>query len=199
MRKEAQFYIIAAVVIAVVIAGLIKVINYAIVRPTPVQFYDLSKQLEQESTRVIDYGTFMNKDVTTYVDDFVIHFLRYAKDKDPNIGIIYIYGNTSQLIIANYGSYDAGVFTKINRTILYGADAETINQLRIDIGGAQVGKKIIEEKSIFGNFKTAFAPAKNIWVNISGRVYSFDLKGEQYFFAIVGSEKAGEIYYNIVK
>lgn len=199
MQRKAQFYIIITVIIAVVVTGLITILNYALVRPEPIQFYDLSKQLERETTKVIDYGVYSEQDIPSHIEDFVNNFIKYAHEKDPNLGLIYIYGNANTLIVANYGKDDAGVITETNKTVLYGSEAQAISQIRMDIGGQQVGKKIVEEKGIFGGIKTVFGPSKKVVVNISDRVYEFDLRGQQYFFAIVKSEKEGETYYNLIE
>lgn len=199
MQRKAQFYIIITVIIAVVVTGLITILNYALVRPEPIQFYDLSKQLERETTKVIDYGVYSEQDIPSHIEDFVNNFIKYAHEKDPNLGLIYIYGNANTLIVANYGKDDAGVITETNKTVLYGSEAQAISQIRMDIGGQQVGKKIVEEKGIFGSIKTVFGPSKKVVVNISDRIYEFDLRGQQYFFAIVKSEKEGETYYNLIE
>lgn len=198
MQKKAQFYIIITVIITVVVMGLITILNYVLVKPEPVQFYDLSKQLEREATKVIDYGVYSDKDIPLYIDDFINNFLKYAHEKDPNLGLIYVYGNSTFLVVANYGKDDAGVITETNRTVLYGAEAQAVSQIRMDIAGQQVGKKVVEEKGIFGNVKALFGPSKTVKVNISDKVYEFNLRGQQYFFAIVKSESEGETYYQLI-
>ncbi|MBS3090315.1 hypothetical protein J4433_00930 [Candidatus Pacearchaeota archaeon] len=199
MKKNAQFYIIVSAIIIMVVTGLITILNYVVVRPEPIQFYDLSKQLEREATKVIDYGVYTGGDIPAHIEDFITNFLKYAHEKDPEIGLIYIYGNATSLIVANYGKDDAGVVTELNKTVLYGSEAESISQIRMDIAGQQVGKKIIEEKGIFGNIKTVLGPSKLVRVNISNKIYDFDLKGQQYFFAIVKSESEGETYYSLIE
>lgn len=199
MQKKAQFYIIVTVIITVVVTGLITILNYALVKPEPIQFYDLSKQLERETTKVIDYGIYSEKDIPMYIDDFINNFLKYAQEKDPNLGLIYIYGNSSILVVANYGKDDAGVITETNKTVLYGSEAQAVSQIRMDIAGQQVGKRIVEEKGIFGNIKTVLGPSKVVRVNISDKMYDFDLRGQQYFFAIVKSEGEGETYYSLIR
>jgi len=196
MYNRGQFYIIITVIISVVIAGLITIVNYAVVKPEPIQFYDLSKQLEYEATRVIEYGVYSGEDIAVKIENFIQNFLAYAHEKDPQLGLIYIYGNSSQLVIVNYGKDDAGIVTEVNKTILTGSEAESVSQIRIDVGGQNIGKKIVEEKGIFGNIKATFGSTKKVRVNISNNIYEFDLRGNQYFFAILKSEKEGETYYS---
>lgn len=196
MQKKSQFYLIMAAVIIVVITGLISIVNYAVVKPEPVQFYDLSKQLENEVNRVIDYGTYNSVDVPTYVDKFVAEFIKYAQEKDPNIGLIYIYGNENYLTVVNYGKDEAGVIVANKSIPLTGGQAKQVSNIRLDIGGKQIGKKVIEEKSLFGSIRQTFAPSsKTVEVQINNKIYTFDLRGQQYFFAIVKSEKENETYF----
>jgi hypothetical protein len=197
-ERKAQFYILMAAIIATVLTGLIAIVNYAIVKPEPVQFYDLTNQLENEVNRVIDYGTYTGKDVAAYVEDFVKYFLAYAQEKDPDLGLIYIYGNSSYLVVANYGKNDSGVFTDVNKTVLTGGSAQAVSTVKMDIGGTQIGKKIIEQQKMFVNIRQTFGPSKTVVVNISDKMYNFDLRGQQYFFAIVESTKDNETYYSIV-
>ena len=199
MQKQGQFYIIAAVVISTIIAGLITITNYTLVRPEPAQFYDLTKQLESEVGKIIEYGIYSNQDISVYIDNFIKNdFLKYAHEKEPSVGVIYIYGNGSFLSVVNYGSDDAGVITELNRTTLSGSQAQTISQVKLHVGNQPIGKRIVEEKGIFGNIKAEVANTKFVQVNISGKIYDFPLKGEQYFFAILKSEKNGEVYYGVV-
>ena len=200
MEKTGQFYILAATVIAVILAGLITIVNFALVKPEPVQFYDLSKQLEREAGQVIEYGVYNDKDVASYVDNFVKNeFLPYAHEKDPNIGVIYIYGNASQLVIVNYGKNDAGIVSEVNKTVLYGSEANSTSQINMILDPeTRVSKKIFEEKSIFGNIKATLHNTKFVQVNIGGKLYDFPLKGDQYFFAVVDSQKDGENFYSYV-
>jgi hypothetical protein len=196
--KKAQFYIIVTLIITLVVTGLITIFNYALVKPEPVQFYDLSKQLEREATRIIDYGVYSGQDIYPYIEDFISKFLIYAHEKDPDLGLIYIYGNESLLVVVNYGKDEAGVITKTGEQILHGAEAQAVSQITMEIGGQHIGKKIVEEKGIFGNIKALFGPSKLVKVTIAGKEYEFNLKGQQYFFAIVKSEKEGETYYQII-
>lgn len=196
--KKSQFYIIMSAIIAVVLTGLIAIVNYVIVKPEPIQFYDLSKQLESEVNRVIDYATYNNKDVASAVDDYVQSFLKYAQEKDPQLGLIYVYGNSTYLIVVNYGKNDSGVFFANRSVPLYGSEAQQVSQIRMDIGSAQIGKKIVEEKGIFQKIRETFYPGQNkvIVINVADKFYNFALRGQQYFFAVVKSEKENETYYS---
>lgn len=194
-NKKAQFYILVSAMIAIILTGLIARVNYAIVKPEPIQFYDLSKELEYEANRVIDYGTYNGKDVALYLEDFVNTFLESAQERDPELGLIYIYGNSTYLVVVNYGKNDAGIIVANKSTPLLGAQAQQVSNIKIDIGSTQVGKKIVEEKSLFGKIMETFGPSKTVTVNVADRMYTFDLRGEQYFFTIIKTERENETYY----
>jgi len=70
--------------------------------------------------------------------------------------------------------------------------------IKIDIGSTQVGKKIVEEKGIFGNIMQTFGPSKSVTVSVAEKEYTFDLRGEQYFFAIVKSERENDTYFSLI-
>ena len=79
--KNAQFYILAAVIIIIVVTGLVTIVNYLVTKPEPAKLYDLSKQLEKESTRLINYGVATNQeDIGEVIDNFIkSEFLVYLQ------------------------------------------------------------------------------------------------------------------------
>jgi hypothetical protein len=72
--KKAQFYLISAVIIIVIILGLASVKNHITVKKEPAKFYELGDTLQLESTYVIENSVYTNgnlKDnIQTYSDLF---------------------------------------------------------------------------------------------------------------------------------
>lgn len=195
MQKKGQFYIMAVVMISLIIFNLITVYNRSVVKPEPVKFYDLTRQLENEVTSVINYGVYSGTGAQSYINTFIPSFLDYAHEKDPNLGLIYIYGNQSYLEVVNYAKDNAGVFSETRRKTIIGGGASETSKVNIDFGGEQISKSVVEEKSIFGNIRAVFPHSSEIQINISDKTYRFVLKGQQYFFALLKSENGNETYY----
>ena len=95
-NKRAQFYILFAVLVIVIITGLVTTSNYARKVKKPVKFYDLSEDFEAETTKIIDYGIFSGEQqssIDSLIDAFSAEYLEYVQKKDPNLELIYIFGN----------------------------------------------------------------------------------------------------------
>ena len=103
-NKRGQFYLIATALIVLIIFGLVSVSNAAIVQPRPVKFYDLSADYSAETARVIDYGIY-NKYLTGNINEKIENisetFAASAFAKDPNVRLLYIYGNESAFNVKN--------------------------------------------------------------------------------------------------
>ena len=90
--KRAQFYIIAAVIIVVVIIGLVGVRNYIRVREEPQEFYDLSEVLSREGTAVVDYGIYNQEDLNVQLQGFTELFVDYVeKNKQDVFDLIIVF------------------------------------------------------------------------------------------------------------
>jgi hypothetical protein len=103
-NKRGQFYLIATALIVLIIFGLVSVSNAAIVQPRPVRFYDLSTDYGAETARVIDYGIYSNS-VPAVIDEKIqnisMTFAESSFAKDPNVRLVYIYGNTDNVNAMN--------------------------------------------------------------------------------------------------
>ena len=100
--KRGQFYLIASLIIAAIIGGLITIENYAITQPEPVKFYDLSQNFEAQTTKIVDYGVYQNKEeVDKEIKNFTEKFITYATEKDKRLGIVYVFGNKNEVKLLN--------------------------------------------------------------------------------------------------
>lgn len=196
MNSKGQFYIIASVVIAVILASLITIVNYVVTKPEPVKFYDLTKQLNYETTNIINYGVVTNDtEIDEKINQFIKEdFLPYVKQKDPNIELIYIYGNGTDATIVNLGN--ESIFTE--NQVIKGGLAGTSSTISIDIGGERAEKTIVQASRYFQPFTLLLKPSKTvtIYVDVNGKRtgYDFILSGKQQFFAIMTAKKEGEVY-----
>jgi len=187
MTKRGQFYIITALIIAAIVFGLTTAMNYATVHPAPAQFYDLSKNFEAESTQVIDYGVYSGaRDIQGNVKNFTKAFLEYAIEKDPNIELFYIYGNSTALTIVNYGKNESGITTEKGSTEnLAGGSALTVSQINYQISEKTFSQDITERAANFAKISTTVNPGDWVKINIAGIVYDFNLKNQDQFRFII--------------
>lgn len=94
--KKAQFYIIAAIVIIVLVVSLATIRNYIYVKKEPVKFYDMTDILEMESLQIIDNSNYgegnVNKNVETYLTLFADYLDKNTKE---DFNLIILYGNAT--------------------------------------------------------------------------------------------------------
>ncbi len=97
-NKRGQFYLIAAIIIVIVVAGFITVSNYS-KKKTSVKIYDLGEELGIESQNVIDYGTYQEKDLDALLDEFTDSYAEYAKD---NKNLYFLFGDATSIRVKAY-------------------------------------------------------------------------------------------------
>ena len=106
--KKAQLFIIAALIIVGILFSLVAVTNYIKGKPKPTAFYDLSKDINAESSQVLDYATYKKEsDVSKLIANFTEKYASYAGE---NVELVFVYGNTNQLTIENYTFVDTGSY-----------------------------------------------------------------------------------------
>jgi hypothetical protein len=177
-NKKGQFYIIAAVIIVLVLAGIASIKTYAMVLPEPRVIQDLGSELQEETSKIVDYGVY-NKDTTNLkvlLDDFTDdEFAPYFLKKTSETGIVFIYGNKTGLNAVQYEELNTGT---ISATI--GTGTTNWNT----IGQAYANKTEIilsggEEK---------------VEVSLLNKTFEFDLKDNEMFYFVIIQEKEGETY-----
>jgi hypothetical protein len=192
MKKRGQFFILAAVIMSAVIISLGLSFNYANVNKEPASFYDLSYEIKQEAGEVIDYGVFSNDDK---LEDFTGKIAESLSDKDPNIEVIFIYGDEQQVIIENYAkdSIDSG-----SGEIEPGLrDVES--KIQLNIGGTTFGITQEQDYKLFRqDWQQRISPQqKKVIVKINQKEYEFSLSKNQQFFMLIKKTQNKEDYLDL--
>jgi len=198
MNKRGQFYIIAALIIAAIVAGLVAEVNYARRLPKPIKFYDLSKDYETEVTRIIDRGIYLGKtdeQINEDVANFTKKFLDYAQEKDPRLQLFYLYGNREKINVVNYALENAEIRTeKVSETIA-GGGAFTVSKIDITMGGTTFTRSVKERMEHFEDISASIDdPGEEIGVVVAGIAYSFDLRGGDIIHYIVETTSQNETH-----
>jgi len=197
--KKAQFYIIAAVIIAVLIAGLATTINYAVTSQTPTRFYDLSKSYNLEAAKVIDYGVYQKYtpaiDIKEKIINFTYKFYKNAQLKDPNIEIIALYGDSTEATGISYSINDTNFSSGTNSIEIKSSTIKSNIQNTVgtsQLGGSysaqstQIPTATIRPQSINGKY--------TVNISIPGNSYEINLNASQTFYFILQSKKpSGEV------
>ena len=171
--KRAQFYILAAIIIVLIVISISSVVTYSVVRSQPKSIGELSQTLKIESNGLIKYGLYNQQNLTKLIEnfteeDFAQYFL-LSPDYDTT-NMTFVYGNKTQLVVVRYIKSNSG-----------GAGF---------IGGPQYQTRSVNVS------KTSLAPTPGTDMNItvSGKSYRFELQEGQIFYFVVSNYKEGEVY-----
>jgi len=167
-NKRGQFYIVTAVIIVLVVIGMASIDTQVYVNPVSTTVYELGVELNQEGSKIIDYGIYNGQDTNLLLsgfieEEFADYFLKKTKDTE----ISFVYGNETELSITNYN---------------------TTNRGDITFGGSKIKIKeeLISKKKINPN-------SKKVKVKIEDRDYDFDLNPGQNFYFLIKYKEGEEI------
>ena len=167
MQKRGQLYIVAAIIIASLLIGLGAIYNYASSQKEDLSVIDLSKEIDFETSRVIDRGIFRGENATAQVENIT----EYYANINPKNELTIIYGNSTDIIAYHYKLDDAG-----NVCIQTGA-----------CSGLSFFKKIRTSPSLIKNLNT-------IQVILGDSTYEFNLKaGQNFYLVLIKSDQQGKI------
>ena len=168
MGKTGQFYLIAAIILASIIIGIVTVSNYS-KRDSITRFQDLKEELQIESENVLDYGVynkFNEAQMYGLLNDFTQEYIDSASgDKD----LYFVFGNENNITVKGYQKSDKII------SVSSGASS-TITQEA-------------------GEFIGSIDPSGNdIILYIGDNSYTFKLnKGENFYFVISQQGEGGYI------
>jgi len=175
-NKKGQFYIIAAVIIAMIIVGMAGVSNYVITEEEPTEFYDLGGNLELEGAWVIDYGIYQQQDIEGNLDAFVEQYIEYFSEGEENLELVIVYGNNLEVQTANCTTSSPG-----------------------DVGvlGAEVSGNTEIKCGIFTDLDTI--SRDSVEVTLLDTEYPIDLTENKNFYFVIGRERGEEtdVYTNV--
>jgi len=172
-EKKGQFYLIAAVIIVGIIISLSAITNYIVIRSEPSNFYDLSTELNEEGTRVVDYGIYNGEETQTKVEDFLNnYFVEYLKEKEKDTELAFVYGDATALKITTFTSEVTGEVS-----LNFGSG----NVLVIPAASKYAGVTTTEEN-----------PGETVNVKILNNTYQFNLKKGENFFFVLSRNAEGE-------
>ncbi len=206
MNKKGEFFILTAVIISAVLVSLAVIKNEVISNSEPKSFYDLSSEIKEESARVIDYGVHSDtEDVIQLMDQFSDEIAISIRNSDPNIEIIFIFGNSTNITIKNYGRDSASVTDLYGENSIEAGLVDIESSIRLNIGGIPFVKDAAEPYSLFDeDWTTRYDPSgggiipnPDVKIYINSKEYVFDLTKDMQFFIILKKSIGGENYVDV--
>ena len=173
-NKRGQFYLVAAIIIVMVISGIASVKTYAFAKSEPRKIQDISLELREESSRIIDYGIYSKENLTELLNKFTDEdFAPYFLEKTENTQIVFIYGNASELYSVQYQPNFTGV--------VYATLGGGISQWSM--------KKNYVNRTLFDVSGT-----DKMNVTLLNQTFEFEIRNNKMFYFVIAQEKEGEYY-----
>jgi len=161
-NKTAQFYLIAAVIIVIMIIGLASVSNYVVTKDKPTRFYDLSEELNEESYRVSEFIIVNEQDV---MQDFTGKVAEYIEEDVDNFAVFY--GDKDGAKLEFYTKEDIG-----GASLIIGEETFTVISSKFI-----PGSRPISSSELSGE--------ESIAIELLGESYNFELSEGQNFIFII--------------
>lgn len=192
MEKRGQFFIIFSLFAVIVIFSFISIVTYK-KSEEPEIFIDLGKNFKFEVIDVLAKGkkNNANQNLLELLDNITYNYLKYAINEDPNIEIIYLYGNLTNIFVYNFGNFDACVYLGNNNcNVVYGGRRNISSTLSL----GEIKETIVNHYSTYKgalNFiRKIFQPEGNeVIIQVEGVNYTFYLKDYEQFYLILKTRR----------
>jgi hypothetical protein len=173
-NKRGQIYLVAAIIIVMILAGIASVKTYAVTKTEPRKIQDISSELREETSRIIDYGIYSRANLNNLLNSFNQEFSEYFLEKTEETNIILIYGNKTKLYSVQYNNeYTGAVSASIGGASPTWTTSEPI------INRTDITTKIQDNK---------------IRVAILEKDFVFDIREGEVFYFLITQQKDNETF-----
>ena len=206
MDKRGQFYVIIALILSLALFGITYTTNSI---SEPVLFEDfnmVSGNYIAEATKLVNYAIETETEIS--LETFTSTYLDYAKQKNPDLGLLYIFGNGNNIEIFNYLDNPINV----GNETLSGENEQLIQGITLEIGGKEFAHQVPVKGGEFGKDWTNLGLGNEPFdLSIGGIIHSFEefntnalkiivrtVGGEEYIFdyeedVLLSPKKGGKV------
>lgn len=191
MNKKGQFYLIIALVLALVIYGITYQSNSIQESPTFEDFNDLSQNYLTESKKITNQALENEESPITPLESFTKSFLTYAKSREPNLDLLYIYSDKDgRIIVRNYLSEEV----QSGDDVVLGSNEKIIQEITVNVGGKSYTYQVPVSLGEFGQeWYTGEVPTgAPINLGIGGINHNFNLSKDAANFEVIIRTKDDE-------
>lgn len=178
MKKKGQFYLIAAIVIAIVMFSTFSLTNRSSKKEYSI-VYDLSDELDLEGNFIKEYGIMNKEDLSEVFEDFLNNYSEYIQD--PTLDIYFVYGSTGEngeLVYHQIARTTSGEFT------LGGTSTR---------GSPQIARGVVPEGKINeGIIKLDYVGRDNNKIDTKIKI-----KEGEYFYYVITQQALDESVYTV--
>lgn len=148
MNKRGQFYIIISIIIAIAAFAVTSTPNEVREAILFEEFEDLTNNYITESEYVVNNALAIEGDVEARLDGFTREYMKYAKQRSPNLQLLYVYSDGTDVRVANY--FDDVLITEDDTRVL-GIQEELVQDVKIMVGGKEFSHKVPIQTENFGH------------------------------------------------
>lgn len=131
--KRGQFYLVAAIIIALVVFSLATISNYAKENKEEPIVFDLKKELNLETGKVVDFAIYNKSDTNYLIENWTKVYVESQKGKDVE-NWVFVYGTPGVISVLTFAKESAGktcIETSATKTCYDAKHTTTTNQ-RVD-------------------------------------------------------------------
>jgi hypothetical protein len=208
VSKRGQIFLFAAVAISAILLSIGTVANFALTNDEPRELEKLTMEVKRETGKIIDYEIRVEFENYSSIDSFVTAFSADLRDQDPNLNFMFIYGNSTEVFLKNYGSKLAQVCINDDNDDPFLCDdvlgASQLFESVIYHGGTSTAVKFDNED--LGNllWETSFNetslgnPLENISISIFNENHTFYFGDSRQVIFVVQKEVGNENFVSVM-
>jgi len=166
--KTGQFYLIAAIILATLVIGIVTISNYAR-KESNVRLHELKEEIQIESAHVLDYGLYNKLSDAAFYSLLLTFTKDYINYQRKNKDLYFVFGDQNNITVTGY--------------------QETEKEVSVSSGSSQA---IITNEA--GEFTGGINPETDIVIlSIGENSYEFELnRGENFYFILSQEVNRGE-------
>ncbi|MFZ5955790.1 MAG: hypothetical protein ACOYT4_05175 [Nanoarchaeota archaeon] len=185
-NKRGQLIILAALILSAVLISFNVTQNYIRIQDEPKEFYDLIYEIKEESMNVVDYGVYSGE--VSALPDFLNQTKTNLEGIDPEMEIIYIYGDSNEVFVVNNAKQDLTVGGE--ETVVHKGRSETKSVISFSDFQILV-KQSVETPS---SHSASFSGKDKLEIKLNDIPYEFQLGQDDIFYLITIKRSNNETY-----
>ncbi len=193
MNKRGQFYLVIALILSLTIYGVTYRVNTIEEPKVWEDFNEVSENYITQTAVVINGALKNQENVSKNLQNFSASYLGYAQRRNPNLGLLYVYSDGSNVAVKNYLD-ETGT---IGNETVFGANQELIQDVTIRIGGKDFIYKVPVTSENFGDdWSTTGLGNTPFNLSIAGIVHPFELSAGNPEFKVIIRSQGGDVIGN---
>lgn len=102
--KRAQFFLVAAFIMALIIVGISRINNYITVPSQPFLREEVNRVLDKEAQVTVNYALTTMKDTHAVMEDFSKSYAAYARSNIPRSQYFFLYTDDQKITLFAFGN-----------------------------------------------------------------------------------------------